>query len=230
MQISEPFKQSEDEYFRLKGLLATGRITPQQFEAALKERMVQDAQGRWWTIGADSGNWYVHDGKMWVKAEPPSISSVPSTRADLFQNVKLPSATWQWVTSNVPDNKVMRVKNLGRTVELSLTTYNQVPESAKDFLEGVRSQIAAKPTYAGGEVQPLETRQLAGQMWAVCSTRTKDSVYQELWARKINSNQLLFISFTAVSGRFNQFYNDCLAVVRYFSSYECSPSAQVRLL
>ena len=30
------FKQAEDEFFRLKGQLATGRITPQEFTTALE--------------------------------------------------------------------------------------------------------------------------------------------------------------------------------------------------
>ncbi len=59
---ADQFKRVEDEYFRLKGLLAAGRITPEQFEVALKELPFQDAEGRYWMIGADSGNgstfWY----------------------------------------------------------------------------------------------------------------------------------------------------------------------------
>ncbi len=51
------FQQAEDRYFLLKGQRATGRITREQFNAALKELMIQDAQGRWWMIGVDSGKW-----------------------------------------------------------------------------------------------------------------------------------------------------------------------------
>jgi hypothetical protein len=45
------FQQAEDEFLRLKGRLAAGRITREQFDAALKELIVQDAQGRCWMIG-----------------------------------------------------------------------------------------------------------------------------------------------------------------------------------
>lgn len=77
---SNPFQQAEDAFFRLKGQLATGRITPEQFDAAVKELMIQDAQKRYWMLGPDSGKWYVHDGKSWVEAQPPTSDSNVSNR------------------------------------------------------------------------------------------------------------------------------------------------------
>ncbi len=73
MSSVDPFRQAEDEYLRLKGQLAAGRITREQFDAALKQLMIPDAQGRHWMIGPDSGKWYVHDGQNWVEAQPPSV-------------------------------------------------------------------------------------------------------------------------------------------------------------
>lgn len=66
----DAFRKSEEEYFRLRGQFATGRMTREQFEAALNELMVQDAQGRYWMLGVDSGKWYVHQGNNWVEANP----------------------------------------------------------------------------------------------------------------------------------------------------------------
>ncbi|MDE3091655.1 MAG: collagenase, partial [Chloroflexota bacterium] len=67
----ERFRQAEEQYFRLKGQVETGRITREQFDAAHKQLMVQDAQGRYWMLGPDSGKWYVHDGQTWVESTPP---------------------------------------------------------------------------------------------------------------------------------------------------------------
>jgi Cohesin domain len=64
------FKRSEDEYFKLKGQLATNRITQAEFEAMARELMVQDSQGRYWMLGADTGKWYLHDGAQWVEGTP----------------------------------------------------------------------------------------------------------------------------------------------------------------
>ena len=68
---AERFGNVEAEYFRLRGQLAAGRITRAQLEAALKEMMLQDAQGRWWTMGVDSGKWYVWQGETWIESHPP---------------------------------------------------------------------------------------------------------------------------------------------------------------
>lgn len=75
--MEERFKQAEDQYFRLKGRLTAGRISPAEFEAALQDLMVQDAQGRWWMLGAENGKWYVNDGKSWVPAQPPAGNIPP---------------------------------------------------------------------------------------------------------------------------------------------------------
>lgn len=66
----EPFRKAEEEYFRLRGQFSMGRLTREQFETALRESMVQDAQGRYWVMGTDSGKWYVHNGTTWVEASP----------------------------------------------------------------------------------------------------------------------------------------------------------------
>lgn len=73
--MDERFKKVEDQYFGLKGQFAAGRITREQLEAALKNAMVQDAQGRYWVLGVDDAKWYMHDGQNWVGSEPPSSTS-----------------------------------------------------------------------------------------------------------------------------------------------------------
>lgn len=72
MHSENPFKQAEDEYFVLRGKLELGRITRDQFEAALHDLMIEDTQGRHWMLGVDSGRWFVHDGQAWVGADPYS--------------------------------------------------------------------------------------------------------------------------------------------------------------
>ncbi len=69
---NDQFRQAEEQFFLLKGQQSAGRITREQFDAALKQLMIQDAQGRFWMIGADTGEWFVHDGQNWVRANPPA--------------------------------------------------------------------------------------------------------------------------------------------------------------
>ena len=69
------FAQVESEYRRLKAQVAAGQISEDEFKAKLQELMIQDEQGRWWVIGFETGQWYVHDGKTWVQGQPPSLAA-----------------------------------------------------------------------------------------------------------------------------------------------------------
>lgn len=71
--MDERFRKAEEEYFILRGKLDTGRIGKNLFELALRDSMVQDAEGRWWMLGPDTGNWYMHDGGKWVEADPAHV-------------------------------------------------------------------------------------------------------------------------------------------------------------
>lgn len=75
-----PFQRAEQEYYGLRGRLAAGRITQEQFEQSVRELMLQDAQGRYWVLGVESGKWHVYNGSDWVPSDPPSsAASTPPT-------------------------------------------------------------------------------------------------------------------------------------------------------
>ena len=74
------FAQVESEYRRLKAQVAAGQISEDEFKAKLQELMIQDEQGRWWVIGFETGQWYVHDGEQWVPAQPPHQRSLVGAR------------------------------------------------------------------------------------------------------------------------------------------------------
>jgi hypothetical protein len=72
------FRQVEEEYYRLRGQMSANRITRQQFETALQSLMFQDSEGRYWMMGADSGQWHVYNGQAWVQADPRGASAQAS--------------------------------------------------------------------------------------------------------------------------------------------------------
>jgi len=82
---AERFGNAEAEYFRLRRQLAAGRITRAQLEATIREMMLQDAQGRWWTMGVDSGRWYVRQGETWVESHPPLAQTGATPQAIVVQ-------------------------------------------------------------------------------------------------------------------------------------------------
>jgi Inner membrane component of T3SS, cytoplasmic domain len=75
------FNKVEQEYRRLRVQLDAKQLTHEQFEAALRPLMFQDAQGRYWMIGVDSGQWHVYDGQQWLASRPPQTAEfvVPNT-------------------------------------------------------------------------------------------------------------------------------------------------------
>jgi hypothetical protein len=68
------FAEAEREYKRLKAQHNTGALTEADFKARLQDLMPQDEQGRWWMLGVETGQWYVHDGEKWMQAEPPPVA------------------------------------------------------------------------------------------------------------------------------------------------------------
>ena len=78
--MDERFKNVENEYFRLKGQLASKHITHEQFETALKDLMLQDGQGRWWMLGVNNAKWYVNDGTSWVESDPAHTLGLSDTK------------------------------------------------------------------------------------------------------------------------------------------------------
>ena len=73
--LDNRFQQALDQYLMLKGQLAVGRISRQQFDTAVKQLMLLDAQGRYWTIDPDLGKWLMHNGRSWVEAQPDANGS-----------------------------------------------------------------------------------------------------------------------------------------------------------
>ena len=70
-QPTMDFARLEAEYGRLKAQFERGALTEADFKAQLEELMIEDEQGRWWILGYETGQWYVHDGEQWVQQEPP---------------------------------------------------------------------------------------------------------------------------------------------------------------
>jgi hypothetical protein len=72
------FAGVEAEFKRLKAQFERGALTEADFRAQLEELMIKDEQGRWWILGYETGQWYVHDGEKWVQQEPPRAAPGPS--------------------------------------------------------------------------------------------------------------------------------------------------------
>lgn len=72
------FHTIEEQYFKLRGQFAAGRITSDEFDEALRDLTVTDHRGRVWMMGANSARWYYYDGKDWVAGDPAILEEVDS--------------------------------------------------------------------------------------------------------------------------------------------------------
>ena len=71
--MDDPFKNVEKEFQQLKEEFDRKRLSEPDFKKKLKELRLQDQDGRFWTIGAQTGRWYYFDGNDWIEAKPPSL-------------------------------------------------------------------------------------------------------------------------------------------------------------
>ena len=88
------FAQVESQYKELKRKYDAGAITEDEFKAQLQDLMIQDEEGRWWSIGYETGQWHYHDGEQWVRAEPPR----PPPEPPEARRLTVPS-WWPWVVA-----------------------------------------------------------------------------------------------------------------------------------
>jgi hypothetical protein len=71
--MDDQFKNAEKEFKQLRDEFNRKSLSEPDFKKKLKELRLQDEQGHFWTIGAQTGKWYCFDGDDWREATPPSL-------------------------------------------------------------------------------------------------------------------------------------------------------------
>jgi hypothetical protein len=87
------FGDAEREYRNLKKQFAAGQLSEADFRARLENMMIEDDQGKWWSIGYETGKWYYHDGEQWVRGDPPAEKSTTTPAAGTGAAVTRSAAT-----------------------------------------------------------------------------------------------------------------------------------------
>lgn len=98
------FHQIAREFKQLKVRYDTGSLSEADFRARLQDLMLQDEQGRWWMIGYETGQWYVHDGEKWLRAEP-SIPQKKLAEEPAHRETTAPKLTRSEVVAPPPARK-----------------------------------------------------------------------------------------------------------------------------
>ncbi len=71
--MNKPFEEVERDFNLLRQEFKTNKISEQEYKNRLKKLRLKDDEGRSWTIGAQSGQWYYFDGQNWIESSPPSV-------------------------------------------------------------------------------------------------------------------------------------------------------------
>lgn len=71
--MSKPFEEVEKEFNVLKQEFSAKKISEKEYKDRLKKLRLKDEEGKSWTIGAQSGQWYYFDGQNWIESLPPSV-------------------------------------------------------------------------------------------------------------------------------------------------------------
>ncbi len=71
--MEEKFQDVEREFKNLKKEFRQKKISRPEFIERLKSLRLKDEDGRFWMIGAQSGDWYYYDGEHWIQSNPPSL-------------------------------------------------------------------------------------------------------------------------------------------------------------
>ena len=71
--MDKQFVDIEREFNILSRKFRQKRISEREYKDKLRKLRLKDTDGKCWTIGARTGNWYYFDGKKWIESQPPSI-------------------------------------------------------------------------------------------------------------------------------------------------------------
>jgi pSer/pThr/pTyr-binding forkhead associated (FHA) protein len=65
------FVNASRQFWSLRDLYKRGKLGEEAYRLALKEILIQDNAGSYWMLGAETGEWYRHEGGGWVRRDPP---------------------------------------------------------------------------------------------------------------------------------------------------------------
>jgi len=153
---------------------------------------------------------------FWLLPFLLTILSYPAMAKDpsegLFKQIKAPSSEWK-LRKVDQDELNLDVKDKPKAINIGLKIIENIPISAKTFLDQVRTKGVEDPDTQGAEFSAIETRPMGGLNWEVFVVKRKNEVNQEFWTRSISSDRILMVLYTAVGTYYPQYRPDLMKVL-----------------
>lgn len=122
--LTARFESAEQQFAALKARYDAGELIDADYEAALKQLIIQDETGADWMIGAETGQWYRYDGQQWVRRDPPRTEftgtppAIPVSAPSQFQPAK-GKIPWKMVAAGCSALLIVTVLVTGALVTVS---------------------------------------------------------------------------------------------------------------
>jgi chorismate mutase len=68
------FEEADRRFAELWQSYYAGALSAEQYDAQVRQLMLQDAEGRWWAKVPETGVWNYYDGAAWIPGTPPTAS------------------------------------------------------------------------------------------------------------------------------------------------------------
>jgi tetratricopeptide (TPR) repeat protein len=68
------FEEADRRFAELWQGYYAGTLSAEQYDAQVRQLMLQDAEGRWWAKTPETGEWNRYDGHTWIQDTPPADS------------------------------------------------------------------------------------------------------------------------------------------------------------
>ncbi len=91
-ELPPRFEAAEKQFYELKRRLQSGEMEQAAFEKALESLVIENEDGQYWMIGADSEEWHRYDGEEWRRDDPPTPGKSPKQAPLPAERVETPVA------------------------------------------------------------------------------------------------------------------------------------------
>ena len=130
----------------------------------------------------------------------------PAAHADVkLDKLKAPSEEWEKAINEAGAEVEFYLKASKGDVNVTVRTFPNISQSAKTFLEVTADEMQKNSDYKGVNLGQIHDESRGGKKWDVLEIGLPAKMKQVLLARKMNSNTVLVVMYTALNEVFEKY-------------------------